>query len=135
MPFVPLAWLGEIVDVVPGSSAEDVAAALVRVGLEEEGVHGSGVSGSARRRPRAVSVERRPTANGKTIRYCRVDVGAELNDPARGWQRVPREPRHRLRSAQLRGGRPRGRRASRRRASRARSRSPLARPTGTSPTG
>ena len=45
MPRVPLTWLAESVDLVPGSSAEDVAAALVKVGLEEEGVHGSDVTG------------------------------------------------------------------------------------------
>ncbi len=81
MPFVPLGWLAEMVDVVPGSTAEDVAAALVRVGLEEEGVHGSGVTG-----PlvvgRVLSIVNEPQSNGKTIRYCRVDVGPQLNDPA-----------------------------------------------------
>ena len=81
MPFVPLAWLTELVDIVPGSSAEDVAAALVKVGLEEEGVHGAGVTG-----PlvvgRVLSLVKEPQANGKTINYCRVDVGAALNDPA-----------------------------------------------------
>lgn len=81
MPFVPLSWLSEVVDVVPGSSAEDVAAALVKVGLEEEGVHGAGVTG-----PlvvgRVLSLVKEPQANGKTINYCRVDVGPELNDPA-----------------------------------------------------
>ena len=38
MPKIPLKWLEESVDLVPGSSAEDVAAALVKVGLEEEGI-------------------------------------------------------------------------------------------------
>jgi len=81
MPFIPLGWLREIVDVVPGSSAEDIAAALVRVGLEEEGIHGSGVTG-----PlvvgKVLSIDNESQSNGKTIRYCRVDVGPDLNDPA-----------------------------------------------------
>jgi phenylalanyl-tRNA synthetase beta chain len=81
MPFVPISWLKEMVDVVPGSSADDVAAALVRVGLEEEGVHGAGVTG-----PlvvgKVLSIVNEPQSNGKTIRYCRVDVGPDLNDPA-----------------------------------------------------
>ncbi len=79
MPYVPLTWLGEIVDVDKGSTAEDVAAALVKVGLEEEGVHGSGVTG-----PlvvgRVISADKETHKNGKSILYCRVDVGP-LNDP------------------------------------------------------
>jgi phenylalanyl-tRNA synthetase beta chain len=80
MPYVPLTWLAEVVDIVPRSTAEDVAAALVKVGLEEEGVNGSGVVG-----PlvvgRVLSVVSEAQSNGKTINYCRVDVG-ELNDDA-----------------------------------------------------
>ena len=81
MPYVPLTWLAEVADIVPGSTPEDVAAALVKVGLEEEGVHGSGVTG-----PlvvgRVLSLVKEPQSNGKTINYCRVDVGPDLNDPA-----------------------------------------------------
>jgi phenylalanyl-tRNA synthetase beta chain len=80
MPYVPLTWLAEVVDIVPRSTAEDVAAALVKVGLEEEGIHGSGVTG-----PlvvgRVLSLVKEPQSNGKTINYCRVDVG-DHNDPA-----------------------------------------------------
>ena len=80
MPYVPLTWLAEVVEIVPRSTAEDVAAALVKVGLEEEGVNGSGVTG-----PlvvgRVLSAVEEPQSNGKTINYCRVDVGGH-NDPA-----------------------------------------------------
>ena len=79
---VPLTWLAESVDLVPGSSAEDVAAALVRVGLEEEGIHGSQITG-----PlvvgRVLTLAKEEHKNGKTISWCRVDVG-EHNDPADG---------------------------------------------------
>ncbi len=79
MPRVPLAWLAESVDLVPGTSAEEVAAALVKVGLEEEGIDGGDITG-----PlvvgRVLSVVPEPQKNGKTINYCRVDVG-EHNDP------------------------------------------------------
>jgi len=79
MPYVPLTWLSEVVDVPKGATPEDVLAALVKVGLEEEGVHGSGVTG-----PlvvgRVLSVEKETHKNGKTVGYCRVDVG-EHNDP------------------------------------------------------
>jgi phenylalanyl-tRNA synthetase beta chain len=81
MPKIPLKWLEESVDLVPGSTPEDVASALARVGLEEEGIEGGGVTG-----PlvvgRVLSVVPEAQANGKTINYCRVDVGPELNDPA-----------------------------------------------------
>ena len=83
MPRVPLTWLAESVDLVPGSSAEDVAAALVRVGLEEEGIHGSDVTG-----PlvvgRVLTLAKEEHKNGKSISWCRVDVGPEHNDPADG---------------------------------------------------
>ncbi|WP_337059706.1 phenylalanine--tRNA ligase subunit beta [Kineococcus sp. G2] len=77
---VPLSWLAEHVDLEPGARGADVAAALVRVGLEEEGVHTSGVSG-----PlvvgRVLDLTPEPQKNGKTINWCHVDVGPELNGP------------------------------------------------------
>lgn len=80
MPKVPLKWLEESVDLVPGSTPEDVATALAKVGLEEEGIEGGGVIG-----PlvvgRVLSVVKEAQSNGKTINYCRVDVG-QHNDPA-----------------------------------------------------
>ncbi|WP_430866978.1 phenylalanine--tRNA ligase subunit beta [Demequina aurantiaca] len=80
MPKVPLKWLQESVDLVEGSSAEDVADALVSVGLEEEGIEGGAVTG-----PlvvgRVMTLVKETASNGKTVNYCRVDVG-EHNDPA-----------------------------------------------------
>jgi len=79
---VPLTWLAESVDLA-GSTAEEVAAALVRVGLEEEGIHGPSVTG-----PlvvgRVLTLEKETHKNGKTISWCRVDVGPEHNEPADG---------------------------------------------------
>ncbi len=73
---VPLSWLREYVDVPAESTPEDVLAALVSVGFEEEDVHGFGLTG-----PivvgEVVSFEDEPQKNGKTIRWCQVDVGAE----------------------------------------------------------
>ena len=78
MPRIPLSWLAEHVDLPAGTTAEQVAADLVRVGLEEEAIHPAAVTG-----PLVVGevVERTEEAqkNGKTINWCRVDVG-----PARG---------------------------------------------------
>lgn len=80
MPKIPLDWLEESVTLVPGSTGADVAAALVKVGLEEEGIDGGEISG-----PlvvgRVMSLVKEAQSNGKTINYCRVDVG-EHNDPA-----------------------------------------------------
>ncbi|WNM26184.1 phenylalanine--tRNA ligase subunit beta [Demequina capsici] len=80
MPKIPLKWLEESIDLLPGSTAEDVSAALVKVGLEEEGIEGGSVAG-----PlvigRVLSLVKEEQSNGKTINYCRVDVGSH-NDPA-----------------------------------------------------
>ena len=44
---VPLSWLREYVDVAADASAEDVFAALVSVGFEEEELHAFELSGTA----------------------------------------------------------------------------------------
>jgi phenylalanyl-tRNA synthetase beta chain len=71
---VPLEWLREYVVLREGATAQEVAADLVRVGLEEEGFHGSGVTG-----PlvvgRVLTLEREPQKNGKVVNWCTVDVG------------------------------------------------------------
>ncbi len=70
----PISWLRDYVDVAPGVTGRDVAASLVRVGLEEEGLHGGDVTG-----PlvvgRVLELVEEPQKNGKTIRWCQVDVG------------------------------------------------------------
>lgn len=71
---VPLSWLREVVDVPADASPDDVHAALVRVGLEEEDVHSFDLTG-----PIVVgtvlSAEPEAQSNGKTINWCQVDVG------------------------------------------------------------
>jgi phenylalanyl-tRNA synthetase beta chain len=74
---VPLSWLGEYAELPSkeqGGTGEQVAADLVRVGLEEEALHGGDVSG-----PlvvgRVLDHADEPQKNGKTIRWCHVDVG------------------------------------------------------------
>ena len=88
MPRIPLTWLAEHVELPEGLSAEQLAADLVRVGLEEEAVHPAAVSG-----PLVVGrvVERvpEPQKNGKTINWCQVDVGAH-NGTAEDGTRTPR---------------------------------------------
>lgn len=72
---VPLSWLGEFVDVPAGTTPEEVLAALVSVGFEEEEVVRFELTG-----PIVVGEVREftpePQSNGKTIRWCQVDVGA-----------------------------------------------------------
>ncbi|WP_435198821.1 phenylalanine--tRNA ligase subunit beta [Janibacter sp. GS2] len=74
----PIEWLRELTEVDPGATGTDVAATLVRVGLEEEEIIGGEVTG-----PLVVGrvLERTPEEqkNGKTINWCLVDVGSSLN--------------------------------------------------------
>ena len=71
---VPISWLREFTDVPADVTHEQVHAALVRVGLEEEDVHTFDLTG-----PivvgRVLSFDDEPQSNGKTIRWCSVDVG------------------------------------------------------------
>jgi phenylalanyl-tRNA synthetase beta chain len=83
---VPLTWLGEYVELPSqeqgGVTGEQVAADLVRVGLEEEAIHGGDIRG-----PlvvgRVLDVADEPQKNGKTIRWCQVDVGERYNPDGR----------------------------------------------------
>ncbi|KGN42509.1 phenylalanine--tRNA ligase subunit beta [Knoellia aerolata] len=71
---VPIDWLREYVAVPHDATGEQIAADLVRIGLEEEGLHTGGVTG-----PlvvgRVLTMEPEPQKNGKTINWCTVDVG------------------------------------------------------------
>lgn len=71
---VPLSWLREYVDVAADATAEDVFAALVSVGFEEEELHRFELSGPVVV-GQVLSFEAEPQSNGKTIRWCQVDVG------------------------------------------------------------
>ncbi|MGN8246448.1 phenylalanine--tRNA ligase subunit beta [Cellulomonas soli] len=89
MPRIPLTWLAEHVDLPADLTAERLAADLVRVGLEEEAIHPAAVTG-----PLVVGlvVERtpEPQKNGKTINWCRVDVGHALAEVREDGTRGPR---------------------------------------------
>ncbi|MGN0110071.1 MAG: phenylalanine--tRNA ligase subunit beta, partial [Cellulosimicrobium funkei] len=78
MPYVAIDWLGDHVELPAGLTAERLAADLVRVGLEEEAIHGAAVTG-----PlvvgRVLEMTPEPQKNGKTINWCLVDVGPEHN--------------------------------------------------------
>jgi len=70
---VPLSWLAEYVELPQNSTPDDVMAQLVKVGLEEEGSHGGDIRG-----PivvgKVLEFAEEPQSNGKTIRWCQVEV-------------------------------------------------------------
>ena len=84
---VPLSWLAEYVELVPGTTPEDVHAALVRVGLEEEDVHTFDLEGPIVVGEVLEFVEE-PQSNGKTIRWCKVRVAPEGEAAADGGEAV-----------------------------------------------
>ncbi|MFE5776991.1 phenylalanine--tRNA ligase subunit beta [Brachybacterium sp. NPDC056505] len=87
MPRIPLTWLAQHVTLPEGTSALQVATDLSRVGLEEEAIFGAQVTG-----PlvvgRVLDLVKEPQKNGKTINWCRVDVGPEHNEA----QDDPKDP-------------------------------------------
>ncbi|NNC13385.1 phenylalanine--tRNA ligase subunit beta [Planctomonas sp. JC2975] len=84
---IPLSWLAEYVDVAPGSTPEDVHAALVKVGLEEEAIHRFEISGPVVVGEVLDFVEE-PQTNGKTIRWCQVRVAPDGENAADGGDAV-----------------------------------------------
>jgi phenylalanyl-tRNA synthetase beta chain len=79
----PVSWLREYVDLPDDVTARDLAARLIAAGLEVETVDhvGADITG-----PlvvgRVLTLVDEQHSNGKTIRWCRVDVGPVHNDPA-----------------------------------------------------
>ena len=80
---VPLSWLREYVDVPADAAPEDVLAALVRVGFEEEDVHRFELQGPIVVGEVLEFVEE-PQSNGKTIRWCQVQVAPHGETAADG---------------------------------------------------
>lgn len=89
MPMVDMGWLREHVAVPENETYEELARDLVRVGLEEEEIHTSDVTG-----PivvgYVVDATPEPQKNGKVINWCHVDVGEEYNDVDEHGNKVPR---------------------------------------------
>ncbi len=84
---MPLSWLAEYVELVPGTTPEDVHAALVEVGLEEEDVHTFELEGPIVVGEVLEFVEE-PQSNGKTIRWCQVRVAPDGETAADGGEAV-----------------------------------------------
>lgn len=83
MPLVPISWLASHVDVPADLTPEQLAAALVRVGLEEETIHEADVTGPVVV-GHVLTREAKEQSNGKVINYCRVDVGQYNDAPGSG---------------------------------------------------
>lgn len=83
----PLSWINEFSPLVPGSTAEDVHAALVSVGLEEEDLHSFQLTGPIVVGQVLDFVEE-PQSNGKTIRWCQVRVADDGQPAADGGDAV-----------------------------------------------
>lgn len=83
MPLVPAKWLGEHVELPENLTATELAAALVKVGLEEEEIHAADITGPVVV-GKVLSREPKEQSNGKVINYCRVDVGAHNDEPGTG---------------------------------------------------
>ena len=71
---VPARWLGEYVDLPEDVTEEHLHAALVKVGFEEEDVHGFDLTGPVVV-GQVLEFTPEPQSNGKTINWCQVDVG------------------------------------------------------------
>ena len=89
MPMVDIDWLRDDVEIPEGLTYEQLAKDLVRVGLEEEEIHTSQLTG-----PivvgYVVDATPEPQKNGKTINWCHVDVGDAYNDVDENGNKVPR---------------------------------------------
>lgn len=84
---VPLSWLREFVDVPKDATPEDVLAALVSVGFEEEDVFRFELQGPIVVGEVLEFVEE-PQSNGKTIRWCQVRVAPDGQAAADGGDAV-----------------------------------------------
>lgn len=71
---VPLSWLSEFTELPKGSKPAELMAELVKIGLEEEDEHFFDISGPVVV-GQVVEFVAEPQSNGKTIRWCQVDVG------------------------------------------------------------
>lgn len=84
---IPLSWLAEYADLPAGTTAQALHAALVRVGFEEETVHGGELSGPVVV-GEVLGFTPEPQKNGKKIRWCTVRVAPEGERAADGGEAV-----------------------------------------------
>jgi phenylalanyl-tRNA synthetase beta chain len=72
---VPLSWLRDYVDLPEDTDPAALAAALIRAGLEVERVEALGADVSGVVVGEVLGFDAEPQKNGKTVRWCQVDVG------------------------------------------------------------
>ena len=74
---IPMSWLKEIVEIPNETNVEEISAIFTRLGFEEEEIirHAQDLQGPVVVGKVLEFVEE-PQANGKTIRWCQVEVGA-----------------------------------------------------------
>ena len=76
---VPLNWLADYVDLPAETDPHALAAEFAAIGLEEEDFFGPEITG-----PlvvgRVLELVKEEHSNGKTVNWCRVDVGPEHNE-------------------------------------------------------
>ena len=71
----PVSWVREYVAVPDGVTGREIGDALIRAGLEVEGVEPATEITGPLTVGRVLSYVDEPQKNGKTVRWCRVDVG------------------------------------------------------------
>ncbi|WP_231441546.1 phenylalanine--tRNA ligase subunit beta [Brevibacterium zhoupengii] len=76
---VPLNWLADYVDLPADTDTHALAAEFAAIGLEEEDYFGPEISGPLVV-ARVLELVKEEHSNGKTINWCRVDVGPEHNE-------------------------------------------------------
>jgi len=74
---IPVSWLRELVDVPAGDDAASIGEHLVRAGLEIEYIEKVGDVSGPVVIGRIVTFTDEPQKNGKSIRWCTVDVGPD----------------------------------------------------------
>lgn len=84
---IPLSWLAEWADLPEHATPEALHEALVRVGFEEETVHGGDVTGPVVV-GEVLELADEPQKNGKTIRWCSVRVAPDGERAADGGEAV-----------------------------------------------
>ncbi|WP_317698740.1 phenylalanine--tRNA ligase beta subunit-related protein [Aeromicrobium sp. REDSEA-S32_B7] len=78
---VPVEWLRSVVELPAEATTEEIADRLTMYDLKLEEIVGGGITGPLTV-GRVLAVQPEKQKNGKTINWCRVDVGPERNEPS-----------------------------------------------------
>lgn len=78
---IPVEWLRATVDLPAGATTQEIADRLTMYDLKLEEILGGGITGPLTV-GRVLAISPEEQKNGKTINWCRVDVGPERNEPS-----------------------------------------------------